>query len=65
MHSIWKAETARPPLTSFRAQQRAFETFRREYQRRWPMTRPPLDTSRHADRIHASSRRQSIPRIFR
>ena len=31
MHRTLKAETARPPRASFRAQQRAFETFRREY----------------------------------
>lgn len=31
MHSTLKAETARPPRSSFRAQQRAFETFRGEY----------------------------------
>jgi transposase InsO family protein len=31
MHSTLKAETARPPRTSWRAQQRAFETFRQEY----------------------------------
>jgi transposase InsO family protein len=31
MHSTLKAETARPPRRSWRAQQRAFETFRREY----------------------------------
>ena len=31
MHSTLKAETARPPRSSFRAQRRAFETFRREY----------------------------------
>jgi putative transposase len=31
MRSTLKAETARPPRASWRAQQRAFETFRREY----------------------------------
>jgi transposase InsO family protein len=31
MHSTLKAETARPPRTNWRAQQRAFEAFRREY----------------------------------
>jgi putative transposase len=36
MHSTLKAETARPPRASFRAQQRAFETFRREYNHQRP-----------------------------
>ena len=31
MHSTLKAETAKPPRTSFRAQQRAFDKFRAEY----------------------------------
>jgi transposase InsO family protein len=31
MHRTLKAETARPPRTSFRAQQRAFDLFREEY----------------------------------
>ena len=31
MHSTLKGETARPPRSSWRAQQRAFESFRREY----------------------------------
>jgi putative transposase len=31
MHRTLKAETARPPRASFRAQQRAFDTFRDEY----------------------------------
>lgn len=31
MHSTLKAETARPPRSSFRAQQRAFDLFREEY----------------------------------
>ena len=33
MHSTLKAETARPPRSSFRAQQRAFDAFRDEYNR--------------------------------
>src|SRR5688572_658119 len=38
MHSTLKAETARPPRSSFRAQQRAFAMFLREYNHeRWPM----------------------------
>jgi transposase InsO family protein len=36
MHSTLKAETARPPRSSWRAQQRAFETFRREYNHERP-----------------------------
>ncbi len=31
MHSTLKAETAKPPRASFRAQQRAFDRFRKEY----------------------------------
>ena len=31
MHSTLKAETAKPPRSSFRAQQRAFDQFRKEY----------------------------------
>ena len=31
MHSTLKAETAKPPRSSFRAQQRAFDRFREEY----------------------------------
>jgi hypothetical protein len=31
MHSTVKAQMARPPRSSFRAQQRAFEIFRGEY----------------------------------
>lgn len=31
MHRTLKAETARPPRSSFRAQQRAFDNFRKEY----------------------------------
>ena len=36
MHSTLKAETARPPRSSFRAQQRAFQTFRHEYNHERP-----------------------------
>jgi putative transposase len=36
MHSTLKAETARPPRSSWRAQQHAFETFRREYNHERP-----------------------------
>ena len=36
MHSTLKAETARPPRSSFRAQQRAFDSFRDEYNRERP-----------------------------
>ena len=31
MHSTLKSETAKPPRASFRAQQRAFDRFREEY----------------------------------
>ena len=31
MHSTLKSETAKPPRSSFRAQQRAFDQFRKEY----------------------------------
>lgn len=36
MHSTLKAETARPPRSSFRAQQHAFDSFRDEYNRERP-----------------------------
>ena len=36
MHSTLKAETARPPRSSLRAQQRAFDVFRREYNEQRP-----------------------------
>jgi transposase InsO family protein len=36
MHSTLKAETARPPRATFRAQQRAFDMFRREYNHERP-----------------------------
>ena len=36
MHRTLKAETARPPRASFRAQRRAFETFRHEYNHERP-----------------------------
>ena len=36
MHSTLKAETARPPRTSLRAQQRCFDAFRREYNHERP-----------------------------
>jgi transposase InsO family protein len=44
MHSTLKAETARPPRASFRAQQRAFETFRREYNDERPHEALAYDT---------------------
>ncbi len=44
MHSTLKAETARPPRASFRAQQRAFETFRREYNHERPHEALAYDT---------------------
>ena len=36
MHGTLKAETAKPPRASFRAQQRAFDRFRKEYNERRP-----------------------------
>jgi transposase InsO family protein len=36
MHSTLKAETAKPPRSSFRAQQRAFDRFQREYNEERP-----------------------------
>jgi len=44
MHSTLKAETARPPRASFRAQQRSFETFRREYNHERPHEALGYDT---------------------
>src|SRR4029079_4708559 len=36
MHSTLKAETARPPRSSWRAQQRSFQAFRQEYNHERP-----------------------------
>jgi hypothetical protein len=36
MHLTLKSETARPPRSSFRAQQRAFDSFRKEYNQERP-----------------------------
>lgn len=44
MHSTLKAETARPPRTSFRAQQRAFDAFRRDYNHERPHEALTYDT---------------------
>lgn len=44
MHSTLKAETARPPRSSFRAQQRAFQTFRDEYNHERPHEALAYDT---------------------
>jgi len=44
MHSTLKAETARPPRSSFRAQQRAFDSFRSEYNQERPHEALGYDT---------------------
>lgn len=54
MHSTLKAETARPPRTSLRAQQRCFEAFRREYNEVRP--HEALGYLTPATRYHASLR---------
>jgi hypothetical protein len=56
MHSTLKAETARPPRRSFRAQQRAFQTFRDEYKHERPHEALADDTP--------ASRYQPSPRAF-
>jgi putative transposase len=54
MHLTLKAETARPPRSSFRAQQRAFDSFRDEYNRVRPHEALGYDTP--ASRYTPSSR---------
>lgn len=54
MHLTLKAETARPPRSSFRAQQRAFDFFRDEYNRVRPHEALGYDTP--ASRYTPSSR---------
>jgi len=54
MHSTVKADTARPPRSSFRTQQRAFEAFRREYNHERPHEALSYDTP--AARYAPSSR---------
>jgi hypothetical protein len=54
MHSTLKAETARPPRSSFRAQQRAFDSFRREYNQERPHEALGYDTP--ASRYEPSAR---------
>jgi transposase InsO family protein len=54
MHSTLKAETARPPRSSFGAQQRAFDSFRREYNQERP--HEALDYDTPASRYEASAR---------
>ena len=58
MHSTLKAETARPPRSSLRAQQRAFDAFRLEYNHERP--HEALDNETPAARYQPSSR--SYPR---
>jgi transposase InsO family protein len=54
MHRTLKAETANPPRASMRAQQCAFDRFRREYNEQRPHQH--LDGDRPADRYRASPR---------
>jgi putative transposase len=54
MHSTLKAETARPPRGSLRAQQRCFEAFRQEYNRDRP--HEALGYATPASQYHASLR---------
>lgn len=54
MHRTLKAETASPPKASLRAQQRAFDRFRDEYNEQRPHQH--LDGQRPADCYQASSR---------
>ena len=56
MHSTLKAETARPPCQSLRAQQRSFDAFRQEYNYERPHEALTYDTP--------ASRYQSSPRVF-
>lgn len=55
MHLTHKAETARPPRSSFRAQQRAFDFFRDEYNRARPHEALGYDTpaSRYAPSLRS------------
>lgn len=54
MHRTLKAETTSPPKATLRAQQRAFDRFRREYNEQRPHQH--LDGQRPADRYRASPR---------
>jgi transposase InsO family protein len=54
MHLTLKSETARPPRTSFRAQQQAFDRFRREYNEERP--HEALDNATPASRYQPSSK---------
>jgi putative transposase len=56
MHSTLKAETARPPRGSFRTQQRAFHTFRHEYNHDRPHEALAYDTP--------ASRYEPSPRAY-
>ena len=70
MHSTLKAETARPPRSSLRAQQRCFETFRREYNHERPHEALAYETPASqicglaSAPILASSRTRVSRRIF-
>ena len=63
MHSTLKAETARPPRSSLRAQQRCFETFRREYNHERPHEALTYETpaSRYTGSPRAYPRRLPHP----
>lgn len=56
MHLTLKSETARPPRSSFRAQQRAFDSFRQEYNQQRPHEALGNDTP--------ASRYKSSPKPF-
>lgn len=60
MHGTLKAETARPPRSSFRAQQRAFDRFREEYNRVRPHEALNMDTP--AEHYEPSLRK--LPKIL-
>jgi transposase InsO family protein len=55
MHLTLKSETARPPRSSFRAQQRAFDSFRKEYNQERP--HEALDDATPASVYEPSSKR--------
>jgi putative transposase len=57
MHLTLKAETARPPRSSFRSQQRAFDVFRKEYNEERPHEALGNDTPA----THYESSRKSFP----
>lgn len=61
MHRTLKEETARPPRATVRAQQRAFDEFRREYNEERPHEALGLQTP--ASHYQASSRRYPRPLV--